>query len=408
MFGRSVSAHLRYSGVPFGFLNGLRVAMMVLFVSCAVVVSLLLFPVVSPAGSRAVGATGEGLTCSVVVAGDSITARSASELHAALGEGACTYGRPGQTSKTIVDGFLGKPELVAADTWVIAAGSNDALRPDAVAMVGRSMLRIEEEAVKRGARVFWVDTYVDRYSALPMSRKVNTKIASVAASSGGRVRVVKWAAFLDANGVRPLSYLVDGVHTTPEGSRVRSQIIANAVNGRSQVLGVGGLPRVVFSMSPRSGRYGTRAVANVRVSGIVDGLPGYRVVIAQPGDTRETVQWVTLNAGGSWSGVVPLRGSGNLKVFVPGSLVYGDAVASKSVKVSPALSARVVRKVKGVYVVSSGGPSSVGKMVLQKRVSGGWVVKAVSRAGVTAMWKVAPSSAYRVKMGGLTSPVLFS
>lgn len=335
--------------------------------------------------------------CSVSVAGDSITARSADQLTLALGPSTCVYGRPLRTSSVIVQAMLAKQKLLEAPVWVLAAGSNDALNGGAASAVARSMRQLQAASTQRGSvPIFWVDTYVDRYSAMKRARAVNQRIAEVAAASNGQITLVPWAAFLDEDPIRPLAYLVDGVHTTPEGSTVRSRLIADAVRGRSQVAEAQGTPRVEFELSRASGPYGTRVTGRVRVSGATEALAGRRVLLAQADDTRSTAQWVTLDGQGEWAGAVPLRASGPIRAFLPGTLADDEASATRQLRVSPQLRARIVNRASGPFIVASSWPAVGGTMNLEQLVSGRWLTRATAPGGRTATWKVTRGSTYRV------------
>lgn len=273
--------------------------------------------------------------CEVTVAGDSLVSRSMVELRQALGPGLCLYARPGQTAGTVVSGMATKSWLFNAPVWVVQAGSNDALDPRGEDSVAAAMRLARDFATQHGARLIWVDTYVDRYNALRMSSRINQRIRQVARERGpwSPIQVLPWSAFVRADAAHRLGYVLDGVHATPEGAAVRARLVAQAVGLQTQELNRLKRPRVSLSVSTRS-RGLTRPVAwaTVTVRGASVRTGATRVLLIRGRGEHRLSQWVVLDRSGTWSGRVPGPARGWVRAFVPGTLTDAETSTSTTTR----------------------------------------------------------------------------
>lgn len=183
----------------------------------------------SARGFRAAAADPNG--CLVV--GDSIGARTAPELDALarqeFGSG-CAYevwnGRPTEGAVNALAQIAkthGLPKRV-----VMISGANDIFNPPAFrAQVERAAAIVGPKRTLTWASVFVRRPLTGTAAAdLENSRWLNILLSRVVARHEN-IRVVNWYGFLAARQRRLSSYLLDGVHPTPEGRRALAQLIAD-------------------------------------------------------------------------------------------------------------------------------------------------------------------------------------
>jgi lysophospholipase L1-like esterase len=182
--------------------------------------------------SPGTAATVDAITVNrVAVIGDSITDGSAEALQQAFAGLGLTdveinaeTGRRMLKSGSSSSGIDGIEEVLATgappDLWVIALGTNDVANYTSAEYA--SAINQLLAALPQGARVVWVDCYLDAYQTA--SRDFDVVLRQVLAERGNAT-VVDWASIAAEDGV-----LRDGIHPSGFGREEFARRVAEAVN----------------------------------------------------------------------------------------------------------------------------------------------------------------------------------
>jgi len=107
-----------------------------------------------------------------------------------------------------------------ADCWVVALGSNDLAWFGGTPTAAGALIDLMLAEVSPGARVWWVnvDYHRDRRYSIDFPGRTATFNAEIAARAAGRLTVIDWYSFAEAN----QHWFFDPVHVNRTGSIARA------------------------------------------------------------------------------------------------------------------------------------------------------------------------------------------